>query len=332
MTASWDESKALLAALKSGERSALSRLLTLAESTRSEHRTLVDAVLAGCPESAAPRIAITGAPGVGKSTLLETLGLHLVEQGLKVAVFTIDPTSPISGGSLLGDKTRMQNLSAHPLAFIRPAPSGKAAGGVSAETERCLHLFGAAGFDVIFLETVGVGQGEVEAWALVDCLLVLLAPAAGDELQGMKRGLMEHADCLAVTKADLDAPLAEQTRLAYAGALGVLRGRSSPPVTLVDGLSGRGVPELWQQLKGLGTSAETQERRDAARRARSEALFWRSLSEGVKRIVLQRAQEHPDGAMARVLTERGVGAVSPPEAAEEILRLLLADGVEPDSE
>lgn len=213
----------------SGERRALARAITLVESIRADHRAAATALLdrVGQAGRQALRIGLSGTPGVGKSTFIESFGLMLTGQGLKVAVLAVDPSSSRSGGSILGDKTRMEFLSRDPNAFIRPSPSQTHLGGVARRTREAVALCEAAGFDVILIETVGVGQSETLVAEMTDLFILLMAPAGGDELQGVKRGIMEMADIILVNKADGDLkPAAMRTVADYAGALRLLRKRA----------------------------------------------------------------------------------------------------------
>jgi LAO/AO transport system kinase len=217
--------------LAQGERRALARAITLAESTRADHRAATRALLQRLrPDSGrAIRIGLSGTPGVGKSTFIEAFGLMLVEQGLKVAVLAVDPSSARSGGSILGDKTRMEGLARSPNAFIRPSPARSELGGVARRTREAIRLAEAAGFDVVLVETVGVGQSEVMVAEMTDIFVLLLAPAGGDELQGVKRGIMEMADLIVINKADGDLKAtATRTCADYAGALRLLRSDTHP--------------------------------------------------------------------------------------------------------
>jgi LAO/AO transport system kinase len=218
--------------IRAGDRRALARAITLVESGRADHRAealaLLDALRT--PGRQALRIGLSGTPGVGKSTFIEAFGLMLTAQGLRVAVLAVDPSSARSGGSILGDKTRMERLSRDPLAFIRPSPSQSLLGGVARRTREAVALCEAAGFDVVLIETVGVGQSETMVSELCDIFLLLLAPAGGDELQGVKRGIMEMADLILVNKADGDLrPAALRTVADYAGALQLMRHRPQDP-------------------------------------------------------------------------------------------------------
>lgn len=234
-----------------GDRLILSRAITLVESRLPADAALAQAVLAAvAPHTGkATRVGITGVPGVGKSTFIETFGTHLTEQGHQIAVLAVDPTSQRSGGSLLGDKTRMETLSMNPRAYIRPTPAGDSLGGVAHRTRETMLLCEAAGFDVVLIETVGVGQSETLVHGMVDFFLLLMLAGAGDELQGMKRGIMELADALAITKTDGDntAP-ANRARLEYQNALHLFPPTGTgwfPPVLTCSALTGAGIPEVW---------------------------------------------------------------------------------------
>jgi LAO/AO transport system kinase len=242
-----------------GDRRALARAITLAESTRADHRAEAEALLAEVLPNVggAVRVGISGAPGSGKSTFIEALGTHLVAgHGLggdhRVAVLAVDPSSTRSGGSILGDKTRMEQLTRSPNAFVRPSPTSGTLGGVARRTREALLLCEAAGFDVVLVETVGVGQSEVKVAAMVDLFLVLVAPGGGDELQGLKRGIMELADLVVVNKADGDlAAIAAQTASDYAAAQHLVRPRSpawTPRVLTCSALTGTGIPEVWDAV------------------------------------------------------------------------------------
>ena len=217
--------------IKAGERRALARAITLVESARSDHRDDALALLAELgTERQALRIGLSGTPGVGKSTFIESFGLMLTGMGKRVAVLAVDPSSARSGGSILGDKTRMDHLSRDPNAFIRPSPSQSQLGGVARRTREAIALCEAAGFDVVLIETVGVGQSETMVAQMADLFLLLLAPAGGDELQGVKRGIMEIADIILVNKADGELkPQAIRTCADYAGALRLMRKRAQDP-------------------------------------------------------------------------------------------------------
>ena len=242
-----------------GERRALARAITLVESVRTDHREQATALL-GLVKShsrEALRIGLSGTPGVGKSTFIEAFGLMLTGQGLRVAVLAVDPSSTRTGGSILGDKTRMERLSRDPNAFIRPSPSQTALGGVARRTREAVMLCEAAGFDVVLIETVGVGQSETLVADMSDLFVLLLAPAGGDELQGVKRGIMEIADVILVNKADGDLKsAATRTCADYAGALGLLRKRPQDPegfpkAMLVSALTGNGMDVAWDEMQAV---------------------------------------------------------------------------------
>ena len=237
-----------------GDRTVLARTITLVESRAAAHQERAQAVLRELLPQAgrARRLGISGVPGVGKSTFVETLGCHLCEHGHRVAVLTIDPTSSKTGGSILGDKTRMERLSRDPRAFIRPSPSGDALGGVARRTRETLLICEAAGFDVVLVETVGVGQSEVTVRSMVDFFLLLLLPGGGDELQGIKKGIVELADAVVINKADgTNRLLAEQARSEYGAALHYLSPATPPwrtEVGLCSALTGEGVPAVWETV------------------------------------------------------------------------------------
>ncbi len=239
----------------SGDRIMLGRAITLVESTRPEHQLLAQEILEQClPHTGQSfRLGITGSPGVGKSSFIENFGSYLTkDQGRQLAVLAIDPSSQVSKGSILGDKTRMGRLSTDAKAFIRPSPAGDSLGGVAAKTREAMLLCEAAGFDTIFIETVGVGQSETAVHGMVDFFLLLLLPGAGDELQGIKRGIVEMSDLIAINKADGDrTELALAARKEYAGALHLFPPKASEwPVKAVtcSALTGNGMPEIWQLL------------------------------------------------------------------------------------
>lgn len=246
--------KDLLVAIRNGDRAALGRAMTLVESTRKDHRAAADELLETClPYSgAALRIGITGVPGVGKSTFIEALGNRLIEGGRRVAVLAVDPTSKVSGGSILGDKTRMHTLASSPNAFIRPSPSGRTAGGVAAGTREIIILSEAAGYDTIFVETVGVGQAETSVHSMVDFFLLLALAGAGDELQGIKRGIIEMADAIAITKADgSNQDAAQRARRQFSNALRLFPPMESgwePPVHICSSITGMGLEEIWEDV------------------------------------------------------------------------------------
>lgn len=247
----------LLEPLTQGSRRALSRAITLIESTRPDHRDRAQRLIGALPDRTALRIGLSGTPGVGKSTFIEAFGTRLTEQGLRVAVLAVDPSSARSGGSILGDKTRMEHLARNPRAYIRPTPSSAELGGVARRTREAIRLCEAAGHDVILIETVGVGQSETLVADMSDLFILLLAPAGGDELQGVKRGIMEMADLILVNKADGElASAARRTVADYAGALRLLRKRPQDPEGFpqalpVSAATGAGLDEAWERMRRL---------------------------------------------------------------------------------
>jgi LAO/AO transport system kinase len=308
-----------------GERRALARAVTLVESSRADHRAqaaaLLDALRGHGRE--ALRIGLSGTPGVGKSTFIEAFGMMLTDAGLRVAVLAVDPSSARSGGSILGDKTRMEQLSRVPSAFIRPSPSQASLGGVARRTRAAVSLCEAAGFDVVLIETVGVGQSETMVAEMCDLFVLLLAPAGGDELQGVKRGIMEIADLILVNKADGDLrATATRTVADYAGALRLLRKRPQDPegfpkALAVSAVEGAGIETAWAEMQNLA-----QWRREAGiweetRATQAAHWFETELREGL----LARLREDKTIRAAIETRARDVaeGKISPDAAAAEIL-------------
>src|SRR3954465_2126473 len=267
----------LLKPLLAGDRRALARAITLIESTRADHRERADALLAAIlPRSGkSVRLGITGVPGVGKSTLIERFGLSLLERGRSLAVLAIDPSSKRGGGSILGDKTRMEELSRQSAAFIRPSPAGATLGGVARRTREAMLLVEAAGFDTVIVETVGVGQSETAVADMVDMFIVLLLPAGGDDLQGIKRGVIELADLIVVNKADGDLKAAARRSAAdYQHALRMLRSPTAgwtPEVATCSAQTGEGVVEIWQTVERFGKAVGQQ---GIVRRRAEQARAW----------------------------------------------------------
>ena len=263
MEKAWPGGVAGLApAVAGGDRRALARAITLIESTRADHQREAEALLAALPPEPgrAMRIGISGAPGVGKSTFIEALGLYLIGRGHRVAVLAVDPSSPRGGGALLGDKTRMAELARRPEAFVRPSPAAGTLGGVARRTREAMLVCEAAGFDIAIVETVGVGQSETAVADMVDMFLLLLAPGAGDELQGLKRGIVELADLIVVNKADGDlADAARRVEGEYRAALGLLRARElhwTPRVLRCSALRGEGIEEVWEAVEAYRAALE----------------------------------------------------------------------------
>jgi LAO/AO transport system kinase len=261
----------------------LSRAITLVESKNPDHKKLAnDLIKVIMPLSGkSKRIGISGTPGVGKSTFIESFGISLIKKDLKVAVLAIDPTSYKSGGSILGDKTRMNELSSHPKSFIRPTPSGTNLGGVASKTRESLLLCEAAGFDVIIVETVGVGQSEVTVSKLVDFFFVLMQPGGGDDLQGIKRGILELADLVAINKADGDKlQLARLAKGEYESALHILRSNEfwNPPVTLCSGLTGDGLDNIWDIIVEYYDKVDVESKRDEQLQKWLKELFFEKIN------------------------------------------------------
>ena len=318
----------LAARIGAGERRALAQGITLVESTRPDHRTLAHQLLERLevPASVARRVGLSGTPGVGKSTFVEAIGLKLVERGQRVAVLAVDPSSTVSGGSILGDKTRMEQLSRSPAAFIRPTPSDGSLGGVARRTRETIRLVEAAGFDTVLVETVGVGQSETMVAEMTDVFVLLLAPAGGDELQGVKRGIMEIADLIVVNKADgALKPVAETTRTEYAGALRLMRKRpgdpeSYPMALTCSAVTGDGLDLVWKSIAGLH-DWRAAEGYLATTRGHQDVL---ALRRAVEAGLLARVLAHSDAAVALQDAERAVaqGDIDPHAAAARIVNLI----------
>ncbi len=311
-----------------GDRRSLARAITLVESSRADHRqqaALLTEALSRKSARQAVRIGLSGTPGVGKSTFIESFGMMLTGQGLKVAVLAVDPSSARSGGSILGDKTRMERLSRDPNAFIRPSPSQTHLGGVARRTREAVALCEAAGFDVVLIETVGVGQSVTVVAEMSDLFILLLAPAGGDELQGVKRGIMEMADIILVNKADGDLkPAAMRTCADYAGALRLLRKRPQDPAGFpkamtVSALEEDGLQKAWDEMTTL-TAWRKDTGHFATRRA-AQAEYW--FGEEVRQGLLARLQREPlKGMMAQLGAQVAAGDSTPTAAATEILALM----------
>ena len=307
-----------------GDRRALARAITLVESRRPDHRAQAEELLdrlAPCGRQAM-RIGLSGTPGVGKSTFIEAFGMMLTGQGLRVAVLAVDPSSARSGGSILGDKTRMERLSRNPDAFIRPSPSQSHLGGVARRTREAVALCEAAGFDVVLIETVGVGQSETVVAEMSDLFLLLLAPAGGDELQGVKRGIMEMADMILVNKADGELKsTATRTCADYAGALRLLRKRPQDPpgfpkAMTVSAMEENGLAESWAEMQALADWRRENGHWDG-RRAQ-QARYW--FEQEVSQALLARLQTPEARQMMHELGDSVArGDTAPARAATEAL-------------
>ena len=319
--------KSQASAILNGDRRALARAITLVESTRADHREQARALLQSLSQEnrQALRIGLSGTPGVGKSTFTEAFGMMLIDLGLKVAVLAVDPSSTISGGSILGDKTRMERLSREKNAFIRPSPSQTALGGVTRRTRESIALCEAAGFDVILVETVGVGQSETMVADMTDIFLLLLAPAGGDELQGVKRGIMEIADIILVNTAD-GALNAQATRTCadYAGALQLMRKRPQDPdgfpkAMTISSIENHGLDTAWAEITTL---ADWRKKSGIqANRRKEQALIW--FQTEVENGLLARLKTDPAISKAWKSLENNVksGKTPPDIAAQEVLAL-----------
>ncbi|MBA4137457.1 MAG: methylmalonyl Co-A mutase-associated GTPase MeaB [Opitutus sp.] len=314
---------ALAAGILRSDRTALARGITLIESRRSADRARADELLQRLALHAggAVRVGISGPPGAGKSTFIDALGLQLCSAGKRVAVLSVDPSSPVTHGSILGDKARMERLSREPNAFIRPSPSGGELGGVARRTRETIALCEAAGYDVVLVETVGVGQSEVVVRGMVDCFLVLLLAGAGDELQGIKKGVIELADVLAVNKADGEnrgrADVAQRQVSRALHYLSAPEGLWQAPVLTCSALTGEGVAEVWQAVERFVAQARASGAFAARRRAQALAWLDALVTDGVR----EAFAAHPDVQRLRRELELKVaaGLVPAPAAARLLL-------------
>lgn len=318
-----DTASALIEGIRAGDRRSLARAITLAESTRDDHRALADEVLQTLlPDTGrSRRIGISGPPGVGKSTFIEAFGLHILDQGHRLAVLAIDPSSRRTGGSILGDKTRMAELSHRTEAFIRPSPGSGHLGGVARRTREAMLLCEAAGFDVILVETIGVGQSEVAVADMVDLFTLLVSPAGGDELQGIKRGIMELADLVIVNKADGDlAAAAGRTRADYAGAVHLLRPKWQAWATEVmscSALNSSGIDDIWSAVGAFTDAVTASGELAEARSTQATAWLWSEISD----TLLDRFRADPGVAdlLHEAETAVATGHQTPTHAARQLL-------------
>ena len=310
--------------LTTGDRRALARSITLVESARADRRAeaaaLLDAVL---PETGrAVRVGISGTPGAGKSTFIDELGSHLTAAGHRVAVLAVDPSSSRSGGSIMGDKTRMERLARDPAAFIRPSPSGGTLGGVARRTREAAFLCEAAGFDVVLVETVGVGQSETVVADMVDCFVLLAAPGGGDELQGIKRGIMELADVIVVNKADGDLlPAARRAVADHRHAVHLLRPKHpgwTVPVLAVSALHGTGIDEVWTEVERFEAHLRDGGGLEQLRADQSVAWMWAEVRERL--LDALRGDDRVAKRLTDVEGEVRAGRLSPTTGAHELLR------------
>lgn len=318
-----DPADDLAAAIRAGDRAALPRAITLLESTRADHQERAQQLLlALTPDSGnAHRVGITGIPGVGKSTSIEALGMHLIERGHRVAVLAVDPSSTRSGGSILGDKTRMSRLAVHPDAYIRPSPTSGTLGGVAKATRETVVLLEAAGFDVIVIETVGVGQSEVAVANMVDTFVLLTLARSGDQLQGIKKGVLELADIVVVNKADGEH-LAEARSAAreLSGAIRLIHPRETlwrPPVLTMSAVEGTGLAELWETVERHRQVLSEAGEFEARRRSQQVDWTWQMVRDSV----VNRVLSNPQVRSMKADVERRVkaGELTPALAAQQIL-------------
>jgi LAO/AO transport system kinase len=308
--------------IRKGNIRAMGKGITLIESKKPEHAhkaaLLLDLLLPYTGNSL--RVGITGVPGVGKSTFIEAFGCYLTGQGHKVAVLAVDPSSQITGGSILGDKTRMEELSRDPNAFIRPSPAGDTLGGVARRTRETMLLCEAAGYDSIIVETVGVGQSETTVASMVDFFMLLQLATAGDELQGIKKGVMELADAIIINKSDIDQLKTELARQQHQNALHILRPKSRNwvvPVLMVSALRNQGVPEVWQMLDAFRVAMQQSGELDENRKRQSVDWMWALLMDDLKTLFLN----HKDvkGIFSQVQEAVSQGITTPSAASRRLL-------------
>lgn len=316
------------------QRRAMAKAITLLESTRPDHRLRADALLnALLPHTGrAFRLGISGVPGVGKSTFIEALGLYLIGQGHRVAVLAVDPSSSVSGGSILGDKTRMEHLSVHPNAYIRPSPSSGTLGGVAEKTREAMLIAEAASYDVVIIETVGVGQSETAVSGMTDMFCLLQLPNAGDDLQAIKKGVMELADLVVINKADIDPNAATRARAQITSALRLLGMHQhhggghggdllwQPQVLQLSALKGAGLPEFWAAVTRFRELQAASGRLDQRRQQQSLAWMWERIEAGLR----ARFRAHPEvrGQLADTTEQVRAGRLAASVAARRLLDLL----------
>jgi len=314
------------------QRRAIAKAITLLESTRGDHRASADALLTELlPHTGKSfRLGISGVPGVGKSTFIEALGLYLIAQGHRVAVLAIDPSSSVSGGSILGDKTRMEQLSVHPQAYIRPSPSSGTLGGVAAKTRESMLVCEAAGYDVVIVETVGVGQSETAVAGMTDMFVLLQLPNAGDDLQAIKKGVMELADLVVINKADIDADAATRAQAQITSAMRILgqHGRGDPhgnasqwqpEVLQLSALKGDGLDRFWSAVTRFRQLQEAGGRLAERRRQQSLAWMWERIESGLTQAFRQNAQVR--ALLPQLTRDVEQGRVAASTAARQLLAL-----------
>ena len=316
------------------QRRALAKIITLLESTRLDHRHRADEVLNSLlPKTGKSfRLGISGVPGVGKSTLIESLGLYLIEKGHRVAVLAIDPSSSISGGSILGDKTRMERLSVLEHAFIRPSPSSCTLGGVAEKTREAMLVAEAAGFDVIIVETVGVGQSEIAVAGMTDMFLLMQLPNAGDDLQAIKKGVMEIADLIVINKVEIDPDAAMRAQLFITSSLRLLGFQGNPDhashdkefwhpqVMTLSALEGNGVPELWEKVSHFESLQKANGKFDSRRKEQSGAWMWDRIDAGLKNAF--RSNEAVQALLPSLAAQVNQGTMAASVAARRLLEAM----------
>jgi LAO/AO transport system kinase len=316
------------------QRRSMAKAITLLESTRADHRARADALLnALLPHTGRSfRLGISGVPGVGKSTFIEALGMHLIGLGLRVAVLAVDPSSNVSGGSILGDKTRMEQLSVHPQAYIRPSPSSGTLGGVAEKTRESMFVVEAAGYDVVIVETVGVGQSETAVQQMTDMFCLLQLPNAGDDLQAIKKGVMELADLVVINKADLDEMAATRAQAQITSALRLLGMHGNPDhvhhdesiwhpqVIRISALKSRGLEDFWGAISSFRRLQEANGRLAARRQQQSLAWMWERIESGLR----ERFRSHPEvrGQLAATTEQVRNGSLAASVAARRLLDLV----------
>ncbi|MDT3672673.1 MAG: methylmalonyl Co-A mutase-associated GTPase MeaB [Aromatoleum sp.] len=314
--------RALVDGVLAGQLRPLAKTITLIESTRDDHQVRAQHVIqALLPATGnAMRVGISGVPGVGKSTFIEALGLYLIEQGHRVAVLAVDPSSTVTGGSILGDKTRMEMLSQNTAAFIRPSPSAGSLGGVAAKTRETMLVCEAAGFDVVIVETVGVGQSETAVAGMTDIFCLLQLPNAGDDLQAIKKGIMEIADLIVINKADIDARAAQRAQSQMKSALMMFHHASphwTPPVMTLSALQKQGIADFWAEVKRYRDVLKPTGEFDAKRRHQALAWMWEMIDSGLRSRFRDNPRVRAELAPLQAAVEQGV--TTPAAAAARLL-------------
>lgn len=311
--------------LQSGKRRFLAKAITLVESSRVEDQKKSAELISALPKNPdSLRVGISGVPGVGKSTFIEALGNHLINQGHRVAVLAVDPSSPTSGGSILGDKTRMETLSSKEEAFIRPSPTAGTLGGVAKRTRESIRLCEAAGYDIILVETVGVGQSEFEVASMVDCFLVLMMPGTGDSLQGIKRGILEITDILVVNKADGDLQkLAEMAKSEFQHAFHMLIPKYQDievSILTMSALHNKGIVDVWDAITKFKNKLRSKKIFDANRQSQDLEWFKRQVEDEIIRNIWK--NEHHSSKISELKTLLEVGKLSPSDAAQQLITFI----------